>query len=101
MPKPPQEAEEDLQLLTWDPADGTDEEEDFDDELPADELFAGEDEEFLDDEYAEEEEVEELEEVVADGYTAEKPPEIPQPDRAKSHPTLPRVKSTSFKRIIR
>lgn len=91
MPKPKEE--EVVELLTWDPSDGTDEDEEaFDDELPADENFAGDDDELVE---------EDAPEVAADGYSAEKKTELPQPDRAKSHPDLPRVKSNAFKRILR
>jgi len=102
MPKP---AEEEVELLTWDPSDGTDEDDDeaFDDELPADENFEGEEVDFDDgdEEAVEGDELVSLEEVDADGYSKDKPAEIPQPDRAKSHPDLPRVKSSAFKRFIR
>lgn len=102
----PQPAPPAPELLSWDPSDGTDEDEaGFEDELPADEnfddeAFDDEDEEFFDEEEVEDGEVV-LEEVAADGYTGEKQAELPQPDRARSHPDLPKVKSTAFKRIIR
>ncbi len=86
-----------VELLTWDAADGTeeDEEDELEEELAADEEFEPD---------ADEEEESEgalaLEEVVADGYAKNGPASIPQPGRAKSHPDLPRVKSTSFKRFI-
>lgn len=103
----PRAEEEDvvIELLTWDPSDGTEEDEDdLDDELPADEAFAG-DEDFDDEDFEEEEPLEEepveLEEVAADGYTGKQKAALPLDPRAKSHPDLPRVKSTAFKRIIR
>lgn len=81
-----------VELLTWDPSDGTEEDEECDDELPADEDFVGDEEE---------EAPVELAEVEDDGYAKGRPAELPQPDRARSHPDLPKVKSNSFKRIIR
>lgn len=92
----PEKDDEVVELLTWDASDGTeeDEEDELEDELAADEEFEPD---------ADEEESEEalaLEEVVADGYANKGPANIPQPGRAKSHPDLPRVKSTSFKRFI-
>lgn len=106
MPKP---SEEDavVELLTWDPSDGTEEDGDeLDDELPADEAFEGDeafDEDFGDELEGEpvEEEPVDLPEVAADGYTGQKKAALPIDARAKSHPDLPRVKSTAFKRIIR
>ncbi|MFZ5445070.1 MAG: hypothetical protein ACOZQL_34085 [Myxococcota bacterium] len=89
MPKRTEE-EEAVELLTWDPSDGTEEDEACDDELPADEHFAGEPD---DDEPP-------VEAAEDDGYSGQRPPELPQPDRARSHPDLPRVKSSSFKRFI-
>lgn len=32
-----------------------------------------------------------------DDYSGERPAALPQPDRARSHPDLPKVKSTAFK----
>lgn len=88
---PKRTEEEAVELLTWDPSDGTEEDEECDDELPADEAFAGDEDE--------------AEEVVAevddDGFSKDRPAELPQPDRARSHPDLPKVKSGVFKRIIR
>lgn len=84
----PREDEEVVELLTWDPnVDGDEEEEEFEDELPADEAMFSE----------------ASEEVAAEGddYAAQKKTELPQPDSARSHPDLPRVKSNAFKRIIR
>jgi len=88
----PEKDDEVVELLTWDASDGTeeDEEDEFEEELEADENFEPE----------ESEEAVALEEVVADGYAKNGPTSIPQPGRAKSHPDLPRVKSTSFKRFI-
>ncbi len=102
MPKPLEE-EAVVELLTWDPSDGTeDDEDDLDDELPADEAFAGDEDldEALGAEPLEEEPVT-VEEVAADGYTGKKKAALPLDDRARSHPDLPRVKSTAFKRFIR
>lgn len=84
--KPREDEEEVVELLTWDPElDGEEEEEEFEDELPADEaMFA-----------------EGAEQPEGDDFAAKKPAELPQPDRARSHPDLPRVKSTAFKRLIR
>jgi hypothetical protein len=89
--KPVPEADDDVpELLTWEAEiDGDEEEEDFEEELPADELM------FAEGEGSEEEGSE------ADDFSGERPAELPQPDRARSHPDLPRVKSTTFKRIIR
>ncbi len=87
--KPREDEEEVVELLTWEPAlDGEEEEEEFEDELPADEAMFAE---------------ENAEAVTAEGddFAGKKPAELPQPDRALSHPDLPRVKSTAFKRIIR
>lgn len=87
--KPREDEEEVVELLTWDPElDGDEEEEEFEDELPADEaMFAeGADESVT---------------VEGDDFAGKKPAELPQPDRARSHPDLPRVKSTAFKRILR
>lgn len=92
------EAEEDVpELLTWeDDVDGEEEEEDFEDELPADEMmFAGEED--GEGEQGGEESVE----LEGDDFATKRRAELPQPDRAKSHPDLPRVSSTAFKRIIR
>ncbi len=36
-----------------------------------------------------------------DDYSGERPAELPQPGRAKSHPDLPKVKTSSFKVLIR
>jgi hypothetical protein len=41
-----------------------------------------------------------VEEVESDGFQKQPRPSIPQPDRARSSPDLPRVKSSSFKRFI-
>lgn len=105
MPKRAAEDDAVVELLTWDPSDGTDEDEGdeaFDDELPADEAFEGAKLDDDDPEWAEAEAIADaLEEVDADGFTAGKKPELPQPDRARSHPDLPRVKSSAFKRVIR
>ena len=46
------------------------------------------------------EDLELVEEVENDGYEKQPRPSIPQPDRARSSPDLPRVKSSSFKRFI-
>ena len=106
-PMPKRAAEDDavVELLTWDPSDGTDEDEGdeaFDDELPADEAFEGAELDDDDPDWAEAEAIADaLEEVDADGYTGQKKAELPQPDRARSHPDLPRVKSSAFKRVIR
>lgn len=84
----PREEEEVVELLTWDPElDGDEEEEEFEDELPAGGA-----------ELADEGEAPEGE---GDGFAEQKPAELPQPDRARSHPDLPRVKSNAFKRILR
>lgn len=84
MPTKPSEDEEVVELLTWDPdIEGDEEEEEFEDELPAGEAAGSEE--------AEE----------GDDYAEEKQAELPQPDRAMSHPDLPKVKSNAFKRIIR
>lgn len=105
MPKRAAEDDAVVELLTWDPSDGTDEDEGdeaFDDELPADEDFDGAEFDDDDPDWAEAEAIADaLEEVDADGYTGEKKAELPQPDRARSHPDLPRVKSSAFKRVIR
>ncbi|MGV3621455.1 MAG: hypothetical protein ACO1OB_11595 [Archangium sp.] len=87
MPTKPREDEEVVELLTWDPdVDGDEEEEEFEDELPADEAMFSE----------------ETGELVEEGddYAAKKKAELPQPDRARSHPDLPKVKSNAFKRIL-
>ena len=93
----PEKDDDVVELLTWDASDGTeeDEEDELEEELAADEDFEPEA-----DEEEESEEALALEEVVADGYANKGPASIPQPGRAKSHPDLPRVKSTSFKRFI-
>jgi len=105
MPKRAGEDDAVVELLTWDPSDGTDEDEGdeaFDDELPADEDFEGAEFDDDDPDWAEAEAIaEQLEEVDADGYTGRKKEGLPLPDRAKSHPDLPRVKSSAFKRLIR
>jgi hypothetical protein len=93
----PEKDDEVVELLTWDASDGTeeDEEDELEEELPADEAFEPEE-----DADEESEDAVALEEVVADGFAKKGPANIPQPGRAKSHPDLPRVKSTSFKRFI-
>jgi hypothetical protein len=86
--------EEAPELLTWDPSDGTDEDEDdIDDELPADEAFEG-------DEAVEGDEPEPLA-AKSDDFAKDRPASLPQPDRARSHPDLPKVTTSSFKRLIR
>jgi len=94
----PEKDDDAVELLTWDASDGTeeDEEDELEEELAADEDFEPDD----DSEEEESEDALALEEVVADGYAKNGPASIPQPGRAKSHPDLPRVKSTSFKRFI-
>lgn len=93
----PEKDDEAVELLTWDASDGSEEDEgedELEEELLADEAF---------DPDAEEEAADEavvLDEVVADGFAKKGPAAIPQPGRARSHPDLPRVKSTSFKRFI-
>lgn len=80
----PREEDEVVELLTWDPdIEGEEEEEEFEDELPAGEAMAAEETEEGDD------------------YAAKTQAALPQPDRAMSHPDLPKVKSNAFKRIIR
>ncbi len=89
------EEEEAPELLTWDPSDGTDEDDDdIDDELPADEAFEGE---------ADEGDEPEPEPIAAksDDFSKDRPAALPQPDRARSHPDLPKVTTSSFKRLIR
>lgn len=47
-------------------------------------------------------EVEEaLAKVANSGFEAQRPAELPQADRARSSPDLPKVKSSAFKRVIR
>ena len=47
-------------------------------------------------------EVEELVESVANtGFEPDRPPELPQPDRARSVADLPKVKSSAFRRLLR
>jgi hypothetical protein len=92
----------------------TDEEGDegaYDDEVegPGDEAFADEPEdegEQLEDAGAVDpavlaliREVEQPNERVS--FDLKRPPELPQPDRAKSVPNLPKVKSSAFRRILR
>lgn len=105
MPKRAAEEDAVVELLTWDPSDGTEEDEGdeaFDDELPADEAFEGAEFDGDDPDWAQAEAIADaLEEVDADGYTGQKKAELPQPDRARSHPDLPRVKSSAFKRVLR
>lgn len=93
--KPVRDDEDDVpELLTWEAeVDGDEEEEEFEDELPADEMMFAEEEE------GGEEEGEATSE--ADDFSGERPAELPQPDRARSHADLPKVKSNAFKRIIR
>ena len=88
------EKEDVVELLTWDAADGTDEDEldENEEELPADEDFEPED-----DDVDEDADPVTLEEVAADGYAKQGPASLPQPSRARSHPDLPRIKSTSLK----
>lgn len=88
--KPVRDDEDDVpELLTWEAeVDGDEEEEEFEDELPADEMMFAE-------------EGEESAESESDDFSGERPAELPQPDRARSHADLPRVKSSAFKRIIR
>ena len=80
-------------LLTWDASDGSEEDDldEFEEELPADEGFDPEEEE------EEAADPMTLEEVAADGYAKQGPASLPQPGRARSHPDLPRIKSTSLK----
>lgn len=97
------ESEEPVELLTWDPADGTedDEDDDIEDELPADEAF---DPDSIEDDDDLGEDVDEpvvVEEIAADGYKKDLPVSLPLDARAKSHPDLPRVKATAFKRFIK
>jgi hypothetical protein len=91
--KPAPETEDDVpELLTWEAeVDGDEEEEDFEDELPADELM------FADGS----DETEAAVEEEGDDFASERRAQLPQPDRARSHPDLPRVKSNAFTRIIR
>ena len=91
--KPVPESDDDVpELLTWEAeVDGDEEEEEFEDELPADEMM------FAEEEGGEEEEAG----SEADDFSGERPAELPQPDRARSHADLPKVKSNAFKRIIR
>ena len=94
---PKKHEEEDVpELLTWDPSDGTDEDEaEAEDELPADEAFAGDDSDEVDEVEASEPAEE------ADDFSKRRPAALPQPDRARSHPDLPKVKSSSFKRMLK
>lgn len=39
--------------------------------------------------------------VANSGFEAQRPAELPQADRARSSPDLPKVKSSAFKRVIR
>lgn len=79
-----------VELLTWDAADGSEEDEvdELEEELPADEAFDPDDGET---------DAVTLEEVAADGYAKRGPASLPQPSRARSHPDLPRIKATSLK----
>ena len=87
------ETEDAVELLTWDASDGSEEDEldELEEDLPADEGFDPEEEE------EEAAEPMTLEEVAADGYAKQGPASLPQPSRARSHPDLPRIKSTSLK----
>lgn len=73
-------ADEVVELEHWDAADGTSEEDDFDDELPA--------------------EAEARVEPDGDGY-GEPQEQLPQPDKGSSMPDLPKVRSSAFKRILK
>lgn len=95
------EEEEAPELLTWDPSDGTEDDEEVDDELPADEHFEG-DEAFDDEDEGEDEAPLAAQGAeTSDDFSKKRPATLPQPDRARSHPDLPKVGTSSFKRLIR
>lgn len=99
----------DLQLVElqhYDAEELLDEDADFEDEVPADEgayAKARSAEDLEEDETFDEEPDDEAAtgELTSDDYSGERRVELPQPDRARSSPDLPKVKSSAFKRIIR
>lgn len=96
-----------VELLCWQPEDGEGEGEDFDDELPADE--AAFDARFPDevvDEDGDDDEVTQAGapgpvDVTPDEYELRRRAALPQPDRARSAPDLPKVKASAFKRLLK
>ncbi len=84
----PDSEEEVVELLHYDPDDSADEEEDFADELPAGDPSV-------------EGNADSTEEREGDDFGGEAPVTLPQPDRARSAPDLPKVKSSAFKRLLR
>lgn len=77
-----------MELVHYDPDDPADEDEDFADELPAGDPRV-------------EAQAAAASEVDGDGFGGAAPTELPQPDRARSAPDLPKVKSSAFKRLLR